>query len=80
MRATLEREMDFDTIDGKPVRIIFALLVPENANEEHLQILSTLAATFSDSDFCDRLLTMESADEAYQALSDYHNTISRKAG
>jgi PTS system nitrogen regulatory IIA component len=78
--ATLEREMDFDTIDGKPVRIIFALLVPENANEEHLQILSTLAATFSDSDFCGRLLTMESADEAYQALSDYHNTISRKAG
>ena len=72
--------MDFDTIDGKPVRIIFALLVPENANEEHLQMLSTLAATFSDNDFCDRLLTMESADEAYQALNDYHSSISRKAG
>jgi len=78
--ATLEREMDFDTIDGKPVRIIFALLVPENANEEHLQILSMVATTFSDNDFCDRLLTMESVDEAYQALSDYHCSISRKAG
>ena len=72
--------MDFDTIDGKPVRIIFALLVPENANEEHLQILSMLAATFSDNDFCDTLLTMERVDEAYQALSDYHSSISRKAG
>jgi PTS system nitrogen regulatory IIA component len=78
--ATLAREMDFDAIDGKPVRIIFALLVPENANEEHLQILSTLAATFSDGEFCDRLLTMESVDEAYQALNDYHSSISRKAG
>ena len=78
--AILEREMDFDTLDGKPVRIIFALLVPENANEAHLQILSMLAATFSDNDFCDRLLTMESVDEAHQALSDYHSSIRRKAG
>ncbi len=78
--AILEREMDFDTIDGNPVRIVFALLVPENTNEEHLQILSMLAATFSDNDFCARLLTMESVDETYQALSDYHSSISRKAG
>jgi PTS system nitrogen regulatory IIA component len=78
--ATLARETDFDSIDGKPVRIIFALLVPQNANEEHLQILSTLAATFSDNDFCDRLLTIESVDEAYQALNDCHSSISRKAG
>ena len=78
--ATLEREMDFDAIDGKPVRIIFALLVPENANEEHLQMLSMLAATLSDNDFCDRLLTITSADKAHQALIDYHSSISRKAG
>ena len=78
--ATLEQEMDFDAIDGKPVRIIFALLVPENANEEHLQILSMLATTFSDGHFCDTLAAIESTDEAYQALSEYHTSVSRKAG
>ena len=78
--ATLDQKIDFDAIDGKPVKIIFALLVPENANEEHLQILSMLANTFSDSHFCDTLATIESADEAYQALSEYHTSVSRKAG
>ncbi len=78
--ATLAQEMDFDAIDGKPVRIIFALLVPDNASEEHLQILSMLAGIFSDNDFCDTLMTTESVDQAYQALSEYHSSISRKAG
>lgn len=78
--ATLEQEMDFDAIDGKPVRIIFALLVPDNASEEHLQILSMLAGIFSDNDFCDMLMAIKSVNEAYQALSEYHSSISRKVG
>lgn len=78
--ATLAKEMDFDSADGKPVKMMFALLVPENASEEHLQILSTLATTFSDSRFCDVLSTIENAGEAYRALRDYRSGISRKAG
>lgn len=38
----------FDSPDGKPVSILFVLLVPEVATEQHLQILSDLAQHFSD--------------------------------
>ena len=38
----------FDSPDGKPVNLVFALLVPEQATERHLQILSELAQMFSD--------------------------------
>ena len=40
--------MPFDAPDGKPVTLVFVLLVPEKATEKHLQILSELAQMFSD--------------------------------
>jgi nitrogen PTS system EIIA component len=45
----------FDAPDGKPVGQIFVLLVPEHANEEHLQLLSELAEMFSERVFRDQL-------------------------
>lgn len=38
----------FDAPDGQPVTLAFVLLVPEQATEKHLQILSELAQIFSD--------------------------------
>jgi len=44
----LEEPVAFDAPDGKPVNLLFVLLVPEQATEKHLQILSELAQMFSD--------------------------------
>ena len=44
----LTTPVPFDSPDGKPVSLLFVLLVPEHANEQHLQILSALAERFSD--------------------------------
>ena len=43
----LATPVDFDATDGQPVDLVFALLVPENSTEEHLQVLSTIAEIFS---------------------------------
>ena len=43
----LDTPVDFDASDGEPVDLIFALLVPEDSTEEHLQVLSTIAEIFS---------------------------------
>lgn len=40
--------IDYDASDGEPVDLAFALLVPEEANEEHLRLLARLATLFSD--------------------------------
>ena len=44
----LAQPVPFDAPDGKPVTLLFVLLVPEQATEKHLQILSELAQMFSD--------------------------------
>jgi PTS system nitrogen regulatory IIA component len=44
----LAQPVPFDAPDGKPVNLLFVLLVPEQATEKHLQILSELAQMFSD--------------------------------
>jgi len=44
----LAQPVAFDAPDGSPVSLVFVLLVPEQATEKHLQILSELAQMFSD--------------------------------
>ncbi len=51
----LANPVPFDSPDGRPVNLLFVLLVPEQATEEHLQILSELAQGFSDRAFREKL-------------------------
>lgn len=43
----LKEGIDYDSIDGLPVKILFAMVVPEDAGESHLQALAQLAKMFS---------------------------------
>ena len=52
----LSTPVPFDSPDGRPVGLLFVLLVPEQATEEHLQILSELAQRFADRSFREALL------------------------
>jgi nitrogen PTS system EIIA component len=47
----------FDAPDGRPVSVFLGLIVPNKANERHLQLLATAAAMLSDRIFRDRLKT-----------------------
>ncbi len=64
----LNEGVDFDAIDGEPVDLAFAMLVPEEATDEHLQMLSTLAHMFSDSAFCTQLRQAESDQELFRLI------------
>jgi PTS system nitrogen regulatory IIA component len=48
----LDQPIEFDAADGQPVDLIFALIVPEDSTEEHLQILSSIATLFGNPAFC----------------------------
>lgn len=52
---TLADGIDFDAPDEQKVDIVFALLVPSEACDEHLQILAALAKLFVQSTFCQRV-------------------------
>lgn len=62
----LEHSIDFDAIDRQPVDLVFALLVPEEATDEHLQVLAMLARNFSESDFRQALRNAPDASHLYQ--------------
>jgi PTS system nitrogen regulatory IIA component len=44
----LAEGIDFDAPDEEPVDLLFALLVPEDCTDEHLQVLASLARILSD--------------------------------
>ncbi|MGE0557962.1 MAG: PTS IIA-like nitrogen regulatory protein PtsN [Burkholderiales bacterium] len=61
----------FDAPDGQNVKLVFVLLVPERATDEHLQILSELAQMFSDRSFREKLIVAATADELQQLITDW---------
>ncbi len=60
----------FDAPDGKPVSLVFVLLVPEHAAGAHLQVLSKLAGRFSDKNIRESLMQAEDAAEVRRILTE----------
>src|SRR5215475_7348470 len=46
--ARLERPIDYESIDGQPVDLVFLLLAPEAAGADHLRALSRVARLLRD--------------------------------
>ncbi|MGB5179194.1 MAG: PTS IIA-like nitrogen regulatory protein PtsN [Gammaproteobacteria bacterium] len=69
----LAAAVDFDTADGQPVDLVFALLVPEDSTEEHLQVLSTIAEIFSNAGICSALRACESSDCLLEQLYQWES-------
>jgi nitrogen PTS system EIIA component len=67
----LSAPVPFDAPDGKPVTLVFALLVPEQATEKHLQILSELAQMFSDEALRDAMCAAPDAATLHQLVSTW---------
>ena len=66
----LSTPVPFDSPDGKPVSLLFVLLVPEQATEHHLQILSELAERFSDRQCREALCAADSADTIHRIFAN----------
>jgi PTS system nitrogen regulatory IIA component len=61
----LEQAVDFDAIDANPVDLLFVLLVPEQAHDEHLKVLATVAEMFNDKSFCQQLRAADNSETLY---------------
>ena len=66
---TLENPVDFDSaeeIHNQPVDLIFSLLVPEEATQEHLDLLSDIAIKLKDKSYRDALRAAETDDSLFK--------------
>lgn len=65
----LESKIDYDALDGEPVDLIFVLLVPLEATEQHLQILKMLAGKLDKSSLRDALRNASDAKSLYSIMT-----------
>ena len=53
--ARLEKPVDFQSIDERPVDLIFVLLAPEEAGADHLKALARVSRLLRDQNTCEKL-------------------------
>ncbi len=54
--------IDFDSIDGAPVHIVILLLVPDSADQAHLELLARLARLLQQGSFRDSIMHADSPE------------------
>jgi len=59
----LKQPVNFESPDNLPVDLVFTIIIPQEAAEEHLLILSSLARIFSDADICEAIRAATSKEE-----------------
>ncbi|HEU5358918.1 MAG TPA: PTS sugar transporter subunit IIA [Gemmatimonadales bacterium] len=62
--------VDFDSVDGLPVRLFFLLVGPENAAGQHVKALSRIARVVRRDQVRERLLQAATATEFIQTIVD----------
>lgn len=67
----LHEAIDYDAIDNQGVDLIFALLVPEDSTDDHLQILAELAEMFSHAEILHKLRSTNDSQSVCQVLSNW---------
>lgn len=64
---TLASPIDYDAPDGGAVDLLFVLLVPPDAAQEHLDLLAEVAGRLSDPGYCEALRKASSATGLLQS-------------
>jgi len=67
--ARPEKPIDFESIDGVPVDLIFLLIAPESAGADHLKALAKLARMMRDTALTAKLRATHDADALYALLT-----------
>ena len=65
----LDSGIDFDASDGELVDLFFALVVPLEANDEHLRVLSEIAYIFDQSSVLSRLRSTHDTNQLHNIIS-----------
>lgn len=68
--ARLEKPIDFDSVDDRPVDLIFLLLAPEGAGADHLKALARVSRLLRDRAICEKLRGSEDPDALYVLLTE----------
>lgn len=67
--VTLEEAIDYEATDGEAVDIAFGLIVPTEAKQEHLALLSLIAELMGNKETHDQLITSKTDSEIFEKIT-----------
>jgi len=63
-----QKGIEYQSLDGSPVHVVFMLLVSPNELEHHVQVMKHLALALQTPDFIDKILNCKSTSEIFDLL------------
>lgn len=67
--ACIEKPVPFESLDEKPVDLVFMLLAPQKAGADHLKALARVSRLLRDPVNCEKLRGTETEDGIYMLLT-----------
>ncbi len=67
------RPFDFDSLDSKPVYLVFLFVSTNEAASDHIKLLSRISRMMDNDEFRKNLLTAETAEEIYELFQVEEN-------
>jgi nitrogen PTS system EIIA component len=64
--ARSRKGIDYDSLDGQPTGIFFALIGPESSATDHLEALARVSRLFRTPGLIERLIDADSAEDLYR--------------
>lgn len=68
---TLDSPIDFEAPDDIPVDLLFVLLVPQEAHQQHLDILASIAGLFQQPEFCQQLRAAQTPADLFAIATSW---------
>lgn len=71
--AVSEEGVDFDSLDGEKVHLLFLLISPPDRPGDHLRALENISRQLRDDTFCSFLKQSKTPDDVWQLLEEADN-------
>lgn len=71
--GTTNEPVDFESIDGKPVKIVVLLVSPTDRTGPHIQALARISRLMLDEKFKEKLEKAKTSEELYELVSEREN-------
>ena len=77
---TLPAGVDYDSLDGAPVNLIFLIAAPNTEDNVHLDVLSKLSTLLMDEEFTNKLKNASDVDEFISIIDEAENGKEKTEG
>jgi PTS system fructose-specific IIC component len=69
--AIVKDGLDFESLDNKPVYIVFLIVAPEEARKKYIRVLARISRMCRQKDFRERLKDADSPEDVYEIIKEF---------